>query len=90
MVNSVAYILSKNVYPVDYEAAVHFGLSQGTQIVYMKTDNLFDGLIYIDSRLTQPVYGLGQYYWQTIALLTDGPAGRHLIYINPNGTVYID
>ena len=90
MVNSVAYILSKNVYAGNPQAANDFGLSQGTQIVYMKTDNLNDGLIYIDSRLTQPVYGLGQYYWQTIALLTDGPAGEHLIYINPDGTLYID
>jgi hypothetical protein len=63
MVNSVAYILSKNVYLDDAQSAINLGLSQGTQIVYMKTANLNDGLIYIDSRLTQPVYGFGQYYW---------------------------
>jgi hypothetical protein len=90
MVNSVAYILSKNVYQDNPQAAINFGLSQGTQIVYMKTTNLSDGLVYIDSRLTQPVYGLGQYYWQTIGLLTDGPGGENLIYINTDGTLYID
>lgn len=90
MVNSVAYILSKNVYFDNPGPAIQFGLHQGTQIVYMKTDNLNDGLIYIDSKLTQPVYGLGQYYWQTIALLTDGPAGERLIYINTDGTLFID
>jgi hypothetical protein len=90
MVNSVAYILSKNVYLDDAQSAINLGLSQGTQIVYMKTANLNDGLIYIDSRLTQPVYGFGQYYWQTIGLLTDGPGGENLIYINTDGTLYID
>lgn len=88
MANSVAYILSKNLYPDAFQAK-YIGVDQGTQIVYATTSTLTTAnFLYLDSRLTQLVFGNGD-KWQGIQLLTN-PAVEYAVMINNSGNIVLN
>jgi hypothetical protein len=88
MANSVAYILSKNLYPDAFQAK-YIGVDQGTQIVYATTSTLTTAnILYLDSRLTQLVFGNG-YKWQGIQLLTD-PSVEYAVMIDGSGNIVLN
>jgi hypothetical protein len=85
MANSIGYLLSFNAYSTGAEAAAE-SVSQGARVVYATTDTLStSNLLYGDSRLTQPVFGLvGDYYG--IQLLTDD-AVKYVVTFNETGAI---
>ena len=88
MANSVAYILSKNLYPDAFQAK-YIGVDQGTQIVYATTSTLTtENFLYLDSRLTQLVFGNGD-KWQGIQLLTN-PAVEYAVMIDSSGNIVLN
>jgi len=88
MANSVAYVLSKNTYPTAGEA-YNIGVLQGTKIVYTTTSTLTTAnVLYIDSRLTQPIYGDGT-NWYGVQLLTNTGV-KYAITIDGSGAIVID
>ena len=83
IVNSTAYVLSKNTYPTCQEA-FNVGVFQGTRIVYL--DNTQETtVLYGDSRLTLPIYGNGTDYYCFAAL--DAHGMKTSIQINESGVV---
>jgi hypothetical protein len=85
MVNSIAYVLSKNTYPDAYQAKL-IGVEQGTQIVYAKASTLSSGnVLYADSRLTQPIYGSPS-DWYGVQLLTNDSV-RYAVVISTTGSI---
>lgn len=88
MANSIAYVLSQNIYPTAQES-YNVGVEQGTRIVYTTTSSLTNAnILYADSRLTQPVYGDGT-NWFGIQLLTN-TAVKYAITIDGSGDIVID
>jgi hypothetical protein len=85
MANSIGYLLSLNAYSTGAEAAAE-SVSQGARVVYATTDTLStSNLLYGDSRLTQPVFGVvGDYYG--IQLLTDD-AVKYVVTFNETGAI---
>lgn len=88
MANSIAYVLSKNTYP-DAGQAYLIGVKQGTQVVYATTSTLTNAnLLFLDSKLTKPVYGDGS-SWYGVQLLTN-TAVKYAITIDDQGEILID
>jgi hypothetical protein len=88
MANSIAYVLSKNIYPGATEAS-NVGVFQGTKIVYTTTSTLTTAnVLFADSRLTQPIYG-DDTNWYGVQLLTN-TAVNYAITIDGSGAIVID
>lgn len=85
MANSIGYLLSLNAYSTGSEATAEL-VSQGARVVYATTDTLStSNLLYGDSRLTQPVFGLvGNYYG--VQLLTNESV-HYVVTFGENGAI---
>lgn len=88
MANSVAYLLSKNLYPDAFQAK-YIGVKQGTQVVYATTSTLTTAnILYLDSRLTQLVFGNGD-KWQGVQLLTNTSVA-YAVQIDSSGNIVLN
>jgi len=85
MANSIGYLLSLNPYSTGAEATAE-GVSQGGRVVYATTDTLStSNLLYGDSRLTQPVFGLANNYY-SFQLLTNKSV-KYVITFSSTGAI---
>ena len=88
MANSVAYLLSKNLYPDAFQAK-YIGVKQGAQVVYATTSTLTTAnILYLDSRLTQLVFGNND-KWQGVQLLTNTSVA-YAVKIDSSGNILLD